>query len=324
MRGSFPTVTAAAHVRPPTRWILPPPPDPAAVALLEHELRLPLAACRLLAARGLADPETAKRFLRPRLDQLHSPSLMLGLDAAVARLAAAIRAREVILVHGDYDVDGICSTTLLTRSIRELGGVVVPFIPRRIEDGYDLSGAGVAAARAAGARVVVTCDCGTSAREPIAALTGDGIDVIVTDHHLPGGPLPDCLAVLNPKRPGCPYPDKDLAAVGVVFKLVQALVEALGGNENAVLRRLDLVAVATVADLAPLRGENRVLVRYGLRMLAETDNVGLRALVRASGLEGRALNAGRVGFTLAPRLNAVGRLSTAMRGVELLLAEDEH
>jgi single-stranded-DNA-specific exonuclease len=303
--------------------VLPRPADPAVIALLERELRLPTAACRLLIARGLSDPETAKRFLRPRLDQLHRPELLLGLDAAVARLAAAVRARETVFIHGDYDVDGMCSTTLLTRTIRELGGVAVPFIPRRLEDGYDLSGAGVAAARAAGAGVVVTCDCGTSAREPIAELTRGGIDVIVTDHHLPGGPLPECLAVLNPKQPGCPYPDKDLAAVGVVFKLALALVRALGGNENAVLRRLDLVAVATVADLAPLRGENRVLVRYGLKMLAETDNVGLRALIRASGLEGKALTAGRVGFTLAPRLNAVGRLSTAMRGLELLLAEDD-
>ena len=248
---------------------------------------------------------------------------MLGLDVAVARLARAVRQGETVLVHGDYDVDGICSTTLLTRAIRGFGGRVVPFIPRRLEDGYDLTMAGVRAAIDAGAKVVVTCDCGTNALEPVAALCRAGIDVIVSDHHLPSGPLPDCLAVLNPKRPGCDYPDKDLAAVGVAFKLMIALARELGASENPLLRMLDLVALATVADIAPLRGENRVFVRYGLRMMAETDNVGLRALIGAAGLEGKALTAGRVGFILAPRLNAVGRLGHALRGVELLTSTNE-
>jgi single-stranded-DNA-specific exonuclease len=302
---------------------MPPPVDDAAVAALAAELRLPEPVCRLLHVRGHAAPEDAKLFLRPRLDQLHSPSRMLGLDAAVARLARAVRQGETVLVHGDYDVDGICSTTLLTRAMRGFGGRVVPFIPRRLEDGYDLTLAGVRAAIDAGARVVVTCDCGTNALEPVAALCRAGIDVIVSDHHLPSGPLPDCLAVLNPKRPGCDYPDKDLAAVGVAFKLMIALARELGASENPLLRMLDLVALATVADIAPLRGENRVFVRYGLRMLAETDNIGLRALIRAAGLEGKALTAGRIGFILAPRLNAVGRLGHALRGVELLTSTSE-
>jgi single-stranded-DNA-specific exonuclease len=148
--------------------------------------------------------------------------------------------------------------------------------------------------------------------------------VIVTDHHLPGGELPDCLSVLNPKRKGCGYPDKDLAAVGVAFKLALALARALGKNENFIWGMLDLVALATVADVAPLRGENRVFVRYGLRVLSETQNIGMRALIRAAGLAGKQLTAGRIGFILAPRLNAAGRLGHALRGVELLLSEDEH
>jgi single-stranded-DNA-specific exonuclease len=287
-------------------------------------LHLPESICRLLIARGHSAAESAKRFLRPRLDQLHPPGSMLDLDRAVDRLARAIRDRETILIHGDYDVDGMCSTTLMTRAIRGLGGVAVPFIPRRLEDGYDLTDAGVRAARDAGASVVVTCDCGTSAIAAIASLCTAGIDVIVTDHHMPGGPLPDCLAVLNPKRPGCEYPDSDLAAVGVAFKLALALAERLGASTAPILGMLDLVALATVADIAPLRGENRVFVRYGLRLLAETRNPGLRALVRSSGLEGKQLTAGRVGFILAPRLNAVGRLGHAMRGVELLMSENEH
>src|SRR5215217_8130065 len=212
---------------------------------------------------------------------------------------------ETILVHGDYDVDGMSSTTLLTKAFRALGAKVVPFIPRRLADGYDLSDAGVRAAQDAGATVVVTCDCGTSAVAPVRTLQTAGIDVIISDHHLPGGDLPNAYAILNPKRPGCGSEDKDLAAVGVAFKLA-------------------LVALATIADIAPLRGENRVFARYGLKMLAETKNLGLRALIRSAGLDGKPLTAGRVGYILAPRLNAVGRLGHALRGVELLTAKTEH
>lgn len=306
------------------RWILPNPPDESAVRELAAALSLPEVVCRLLLIRGYVSAEDAKLFLRPKLDRLHDPLRFLSMDKAVERLARAVRDGELVFIHGDYDVDGICSTTLLTRAIRELGGKAMPFIPRRIEDGYDLSDAGVDAAIGAGAKVVVTCDCGTTAVSPVARLCNAGIDVIVTDHHLPGGELPDCLSVLNPKRTGCGYPDKDLAAVGVAFKLALALCRALGRNENFVWGMLDLVALATVADVAPLRGENRVFVRYGLRMLSDTQNIGMRALIRAAGLAGKPLTAGRIGFILAPRLNAAGRLGHAIRGVELLLSEDEH
>lgn len=314
----------AVRQRPRTRWLLPDTPDPAVVEALEAELRLPSSVCRLLAVRGHIAVDDAKLFLRPRLEQLHDPARLFDLDRAVERVVRAVRAGETILVHGDYDVDGICSTTLLTKALRSCGAMVVPFIPHRLTDGYDLTAAGVAAARAAGATLVVTADCGTSAHGPIESLAAAGIDVVITDHHLPGGPLPRAHAVLNPKRPECEYPDKDLAAVGIAFKLAQAVVRALGGNENVVFGMLDLVALATIADIVPLKGENRVLARYGLKLLADTKNLGLRALIRASGLEGKQVTAGRVGFILAPRLNAVGRLGHAMRGVELLLAQTEH
>ncbi len=313
-------LNAVAHAR----WILPEPPDEAAVRDLATALSLPEIVCRLLLIRGYVSAEEAKLFLRPRLDRLHDPFAFLSMDKAVDRLARAVRDQELVFIHGDYDVDGICSTTLLTRAILGLGGKAMPFIPRRIEDGYDLSDAGADAAMAAGAKVVVTCDCGTSAVSPVARLCRAGIDVIVTDHHLPGGELPDCLAVLNPKRSGCGYPDKDLAAVGVAFKLALALARTLGRNDNFIWAMMDLVALATVADVAPLRGENRVFVRYGLKMLAETRNIGMRALIRAAGLDGKQLTAGRIGFILAPRLNAAGRLGHAIRGVELLMLEDEH
>ena len=318
-------MTASALVaRPRARWILPEAPDPAVVRSLCDELMLPEPICRLLALRGHSPAESAKRYLRPRLDQLLPPEQLLDLGRAVDRLVRAIRGGETILVHGDYDVDGISSTTLLTRAFRALGGTVVPFIPRRLADGYDLTDAGVRAARDAGATVVVTCDCGTSAVAPVAALQSAGVDVIISDHHLPGGDLPNAFAILNPKRPGCGSEDKDLAAVGVAFKLALAVTRALGGNENVVFGMMDLVALATIADIAPLRGENRVFARYGLKMLAETKNLGLRALIRSAGLDGKPLTAGRVGFILAPRLNAVGRLGHALRGVELLMASSEH
>jgi single-stranded-DNA-specific exonuclease len=323
--GNFLAVTAsAARARPQSRWVLPHAPDKALIAALSAELRLPELICQLLCQRGFASVEPAKRYLRPRLDQLHDPSALRGLDDAVERLARAVRGGELIMVHGDYDVDGICSTTLLVTAIRGFGGRAVPFIPRRLEEGYDLTMAGVRAASAAGAKVLVTCDCGTNAIEPVAAACEAGIDVIVTDHHLPSGPLPNCLAVLNAKQERCDYPDKDLAAAGIAFKLALALARALGENDTPVYRMLDLVALATIADIAPLRGENRVLARYGLKVLNDTSNLGLRALVRAAGLEGKPLTAGRVGYILAPRLNAVGRLGHALRGVELLTTENEH
>jgi single-stranded-DNA-specific exonuclease len=309
--------------RPPVRWTRAPHPAEGAARALADALALPLPLGRLLIARGHDDPERAKRFLRPSLEQLHDPRLLKDLPQAVDRLARAIRAGETILVHGDYDVDGMCSTTLMTRAIRSLGGVAVPFIPDRRTDGYDLGPAGVRAAIDAQAGVVLTCDCGTSALEAALDLRAAGIDLIVSDHHLPGGPLPAAFAVLNPRREDDESPDKDLAAVGVAFKLALALVRELHGNENVVLNSLDLVALATVADVAPLRGENRIFVRRGLALLGESKCVGLRSLIRSAGLEGKEITAGRVGYILGPRLNALGRLDRAIRGVELLLTERE-
>ena len=310
--------------RPSPRWIAPRTPDADMSRVLAGTLAIPDRVAALLVQRGYADPDVAKRFLRPRLEQLHDATTMAGLATAVDRLARAVRNGERIMIHGDYDVDGICSTTLMLRTLRLLGADAVPFIPHRLTDGYDLSDAGVRKAIEIGARVVVTCDCGTSALEAIDALHRAGIDVVISDHHLPKSALPTPLALLNPRRPDCEYPDKDLAAVGVAFKLALALTREMKASDAPVWKMLDLVALATVADVAPLRGENRVFVRYGLRMLAETENVGLRALLRASGMDGKTLTAGRIGFTLAPRLNAAGRLGHALRGVDLLTTDSEH
>lgn len=309
--------------RPSARWTAIPSPAADSVQQLREALQLPPVVCELLVARGYGAPDDARRFLRPRLEQLAPPSTLLDCDRAVDRIVQAIRARDTIFVHGDYDVDGMASTALLTRVLRSLGAVVVPWVPHRLTDGYDLSQAGVTAAKAAGARLVITCDCGTSAHQPVADLMAAGIDVIITDHHLPGHGLPAAYAVVNPRRAGCPSPDKDLAAVGVVYKLALALCDAMGVSPRVAHEQLDLVALATIADVAPLRGENRVLVRYGLKLMADTAHPGLRALVRAAALDGKALTAGRVGFVLAPRLNAAGRIGDAKLGLALLLATTE-
>ena len=209
MSGSSPDAAA----RPAARWRLPGAPDPAAAAAaagLAAELHLPEVVCALLVRRGYASAEEARRFLRPRLDQLLPPSRLPGLDDAVERITRAIADGATILIHGDYDVDGMCSTTILLRTLRSFGAKVVPFIPRRIEDGYDLSMAGVRAAAAAGAALVITVDCGTNAVAPARALREQGIDLIIVDHHLPSGDPPPCVALVNPKRPAPDYPAPDL------------------------------------------------------------------------------------------------------------------
>jgi single-stranded-DNA-specific exonuclease len=317
------TAPASPRRRAAAKWKHASRPDAASLRALQDALSLPEALCALLASRGYASDEAARRYLRPQLEHLHPPEALKDLDVAVARLQRAVEQGEQIVVHGDYDVDGMCSTTLMTRALRALGGKVTPFVPDRMTDGYDLGPAGVQAALDAKAGVVLTCDCGTSALAAVQALQDAGVDVIISDHHLPGGPLPPALAVLNPRRVDDTSPDKDLAAVGVAFKLALALTRAMGGNENVVLNMLDLVALATVADVAPLRGENRVFVRRGLPLIRESRSVGLRALVRAAGLDAKEITAGRVGFILAPRLNALGRIGRAIDGVALLLSDRE-
>jgi len=309
------------HPRP--RWTAATAPDDR-VAILVAELRLPPALCRLLVQRGYDEPSMAREYLRPHRGQIHPPGEMAGVADAVARLRSALSRGETILVHGDYDVDGICATALLVRVFSLLGARAVPFVPHRIRDGYDLTDAGLRAAREAGATVIVTVDCGIAAGESVLRARSAGIDVIITDHHTPPPQLPSAAAVLNPNRPDCLYPFKGLAGVGVAFKLASALASDLGFPEERMSAFLDLVALATVADLAPLTGENRALVRWGLSVLARTPNPGLRALLEVTRLAGGGeITASQVGYVLAPRLNAIGRLGDAMLGVRLLLTDDE-
>jgi single-stranded-DNA-specific exonuclease len=303
-------------------WTPPPSPPPDAVSLLERELKLPGALCALLVARGIQDVAAAKRHLRPLLEHLHPPETMRGASEAASRLLDAADRGETVLVHGDYDVDGVCAAALLTVWLRRLGAHVVPFVPHRLRDGYDFGAAGLQKAREAGATVILTADCGTVALGPVEEAGRLGIDVIVTDHHTPGPSLPNALAVVNPNRADCAYPEKALSGTGVAFKLCQLLATRRGVPLDELLPHLDLVALATVADLVSLDGENRVLVRYGLRALSRTTKPGLRALLEVTGTLAADIEAGKVGFVLAPRINAVGRMGDAAEGLRLLLTED--
>lgn len=302
-------------------WELGEPPAPEVVGFLSRTLSLPPALSAVLVARGMTDPDRVKAFLRPRLEHLHPPAGLPDATPAVNRILEALDREETIFVHGDYDVDGVCATALLTRWLRHLGGRVVPFVPHRTEHGYDLGEAGVAAAEAAGASLLVTCDSGIAAHDAVAAARDRGMDVVVTDHHTPGPTLPPALAVVNPVRADSTYPEAVLCGAGVAYKLAQLLAERRGIDPAELHPLLALVALATVADLVPLEGENRVLVRFGLRYLAHTQMPGLRALLEIAGLRGE-VDAGQVGFVLGPRINAIGRMGAADTALRLLLTED--
>lgn len=303
---------------------MPKPADATAVDTLVARLKLPAPVAAILTRRGYDTPDLAKAFLRPQLQNLNDPWSMADMEKAVERVAQAIDAGESLLVHGDYDVDGVCGSTLLVRALRELGARVEAFVPNRLAHGYDFGPAGLARAVEVGAGCVLTCDCGIMAHETVAAAASQGIDVVVTDHHTPPAQLPPAAAVLNPHRPDCAYPEKVLCGAGVAFKLLHALYERRGRAVTDLYKYLDLVAIPTVADLVPLTGENRVLTRFGLKVLQRTPNAGLRALLRVSGLKPeRPINAGQIAFVLGPRLNAVGRMGEAMRGVRLLLSDDD-
>ncbi|HVH68565.1 MAG TPA: single-stranded-DNA-specific exonuclease RecJ [Gemmatimonadales bacterium] len=308
----------------PARWTVAAPADPHLTAALVSDLHIPEPLAALLVQRGLAAPERAKAFLRPGLERLSDPLAWADMPRAVELMVAAIRSGTTILVHGDYDVDGQCGAALLTRVLSSVGAKVRAFVPHRVRDGYDFGEAGLAEARRIGAGLIITCDCGITAVDAVGAARAAGMDVIVTDHHLPGDEMPPASAVLDPRRVDCASADKELCGTGVAFKLAQALVPALGLSPYVPLHFLDLVALATVADVVPLTGENRILVRHGLKMLADSRWTGLRALVDAAGLTGRPLKAGHVGFILAPRLNAAGRIGDANDGLRLLLSDDPH
>src|SRR5437763_473148 len=297
------------------RWVLPDT-DADCVAALAGALGVGIPAAKVLVHRGFAGAAEARRFLHPSLDELHDPLAMRDMPAALERLERAIRGGEKILIYGDYDVDGVSSVVILIKGIEMAGGAAGYHIPHRLKDGYGMRPEVVEAAAEQGVTLIVSVDTGIRAAEVVRRANELSIDVIVTDHHLPESELPPALAVLNPNRPGCTYPDKNLCGAGVAFKLVQALLPELGWAPERTRRLceslLKLAAMATVADVVPLTGENRSMVKLGLDGLRDVRSPGLRALLDVSGFTGENVPGARqVAFQIAPRINAAGRMDTA-------------
>src|SRR5471030_888583 len=278
---------------------------------------------RLLAIRGIDDPESAERFLHPSLDHLHDPFLLTDMAPAVDRILAAIARKERIAIHGDYDVDGITSTVILRRALELLGADVTHFIPERIKDGYGLQPVAIERLHADGVALIISVDCGIRGAEAALRARELGVDLIITDHHEPDTELPQALAVINPKRRDCTYPDKYLAGVGVALKLVQALCRR-AGRDKLMPGFIKVAAIGTLADVVPLVGENRVIAKLGLELLTKGPHkVGLRALIDVCGLTGKTIDSYHIGFMLAPRVNAAGRMSSPDLAARLFLADDE-
>jgi single-stranded-DNA-specific exonuclease len=300
--------------------------DSWSLAAATDDPRIPLrhAALRaLLLRRGVEAGEGYRRFIAPALSDLHDPAAIHGMDAACARIERAVHDRETVLIYGDYDVDGVTSIVLLQTVLRSLGADAEHVVPHRLVDGYGLKSEvldRVCAER--DVRLVITVDCGITSVDPVRRAIERGIDVIITDHHLPPGTLPEAAAVLNPKQPGCDYPFKELAGVGVAFKLCCELLRR-GGKKMSIGSLLKIAAIGTVADVAPLVGENRTIAWLGLQGLADPRNPGLRTLIRRLGMLGRPLRAVDVGFKIGPRINAAGRLSSAETAIDLFAATDD-
>jgi single-stranded-DNA-specific exonuclease len=303
------------------RWVFKNHSNIDKIAELQSELDINSTLAQLILDRNLNTAEEVENFIKPDISNLHDPFLFKDMEVAVQRLLAALREGENILIYGDYDVDGITSVSLLYEAIFELGGKVSFYIPNRISEGYGLSRTGIDAAKSRNINLLITVDCGVTAVEEVAYANEIGIDVIVSDHHEATKEIPPALAVINPKLKTSNYPFKELAGVGVAFKLLQGLYERLGYDVSKLDKFLDLVAVGTAADIVPLRDENRILVKHGLEKLNTNSRNGLFALAESASLLGRELTVSTIVFVMAPRINAVGRMSTAKKAVHLLTSK---
>ena len=296
-------------------------PNADAQEVLASALSISRVTAQLLANRGIVDPVAAKAFLHTSLSSCHDPFLLKGMDKAVPRIQKAIAGGEKIMVYGDYDVDGMTSVALVSSALKNLGGTVETYIPNRIEEGYGLNMQAIKKVDRLGATLIITVDCGIASFKEVEYAKGLGIDVIVTDHHeILEGKVPDAFAVINPMQADCRYPFKHLAGVGVAYKLVKALYDKTSFFAEDFL---DLVSLGTVADVAPLTGENRILTKYGLEELNRKDRIGLSALMDVAGLSDKDISAGHIGFALGPRINAMGRVGSPDKALELLLSNNK-
>jgi single-stranded-DNA-specific exonuclease len=301
------------------RWILPPPANPLLAGRLLRELEIPPFLAALLVQRGYGDVALAQEFLQPKMRSLQPPELLPEMALAAGRVWDAVRAGRRIVLYGDYDVDGVTSLALLSRVLKVFGADVECFLPLRVEEGYGLSAAGVErCCEMHRPELLLAVDCGTTSVREIAALRARGVEVVVLDHHEPGPERPDCIALVNPK---CGSDFHDLCSAGIVFKLAHAMQKLAPVAELDLRNYFDLVALATVADIVPLSGENRIFVRHGLQQMASTHWPGIAALMRVAGVTA-PVRAGDVGFRLGPRINAAGRLGPAQEALRLLLTDD--
>ncbi len=304
------------------RWNIKHPSE-GLVSSLKQEFNTSDIIAKVMANRGVESLENSRDFFNPSLDQLHDPFMMKNMDIAVNRIMQNIQDEIPILAFGDYDVDGTTGASLLYLGLNELNAKVEFYIPDRETEGYGLSAGGIDYAKSIGADLLITCDCGINAFDPVDYANQKQIDIIITDHHIPAKKLPSAFAVLNPKQKGCEYPFKGLCGCGVAFKLISALSEKSGIEQNVGLNYLDLVALATSADMVPILGENRVLVQGGLEKLERAEKPGIRQLLVQTGLAGESLNVGKLVFGLAPKINAAGRMGDANRTVELLTTSNK-
>ncbi len=304
------------------KWKFPNP-DPSQVQQIVEHYNVPKLFAEIMASRGLNEPKITTPFFTPDISQLHNPFLMKDMEKAVKRVIQNIRTGTPIFIFGDYDVDGTTGASLLEVGLSRLGAKTTPYIPNREKEGYGLSEFGIDKASKIGADLMITCDCGINAINRTNYANQKGIDVIITDHHIPGDDLPKAFAILNPKRKDCEYPFKGLCGGGVALKLLSAITTKLGKSNKLIIDLMDLVALGTSADLVPLRDENRVFVHYGLQTLRTTRRPGLRELLKVAKVDlDRDLSVTQVIFHVAPRINAAGRLGDANRAVELLTTTD--
>lgn len=298
-------------------------PDPKLVNRLKKEFKSSEIIARVLANRGIKSVTGSKEFFNPQLNQLYNPYKMRDMDIATDRIITNIRSKIPIMIYGDYDVDGTTGASMLYLALTELGAKVIPYIPNREKEGYGLSKIGIDKAKEFGVNLIVTCDCGINAFEPIKYANSLKIDVIITDHHIPDENLPDAYAILNPRRTDCDYPFKDLCGGGVGFKLACALSEKMDQPEDLMYKYLDLVTLGTCADMVAIKDENRIIVKHGLKLLSNGSKPGIAALLKLVGLENKSISVGQLVFGVAPKINAAGRLGDANRSVELLTTTDK-